>query len=217
MRTIIRIKFLLGVIASTLIFFSTNTFAQSGEWKTETTKDKLVTVKSRVSKRASEDGKTTSQLIEFVATTTANVDIQSLIALLKNVGKHREFNDDSESELIKKVSENEWIIYYYSDVPWPVSDFDAVYKMIISEDKETATFTLTAAPTLYQKTKVDRLEYSNMKYEFKNLGDGNVKITLSTSTCPTTKVPNWLIRSNFPSGPADIFTKMIKLAKAENK
>lgn len=216
MKTISKIKFLTGIIVSILILFSAETFAQSGEWKTETTKDKLVTVRSRVSKKTDENGKA-RQLIEFVATTTSDVDIQSLITLLKRVEKHKEFNDDAESKLVNKISENEWIIYYYSNVPWPIADFDAVYRMIMSEDKDAATFTLTTEPTLYEKTKAARLSYSDIKYEFKNLGNGSVKITLSNSTCPTTEVPGWLIRKNFPSGPASIFKKMIKLAKTGNK
>lgn len=188
--------------------------AQTDGWKTEKTKDGQITVQSKVSRQTGNGGKS-EQLFEFISSTVVDVPIQKFITLMKDVSMHKDFNDDKESRIVRTISENEWIIYYYSKVPWPFSDFDAVYRMKFQIDNSTNTgvFTLIAEPDSYEKGKVERITSSDLKYEFRALETGKTAITVTAATYPTSIVPDWMVRLSFPDGPADMLSKMIKLAK----
>lgn len=207
---VMNLKIQTGLIVLSMIFLHLNLFAQ--EYKTEKTKDGQITVKSRVSKRSDENGKAV-QLIDYVAT-TAEVSLANCIAVLKDIPKHKVFLGEKESKVIKAIAENESIIYYYFSPPWPMPDFDCVNIMKFSEeeDKKSASFRITSAPTLFETTDVTRLSYYDATYAFKNLGNGKVEITLSLKMTPTVQAPDWLVRTYFPNGPADIVRGIVKLA-----
>lgn len=197
-----------------MFFLSTNCAAQTEKWKTKITDHGKISVKYSISERADENG-TIVPLIEDIATTTAAVAMQNCISLMKNISRHREFTGDAISKNIRTVSENEWIIYFYSDNPWPIADSDCAARMSFSEDKiaKTATFTITAAPEMYEKQRVKRMTYYNVTYTFKDLGNGNVEITLAGKSSPAVKVPRWVISAAFPGAPADGLRKFVELAK----
>ena len=203
----------LGLILLSLLFLYTDVYAQP-EWEIEKTKDGEVTVRSRISERTNESGEAV-QLIEYVATTTVSVDIQQCIAVLKDVSKHKEIEDYEVSEKVETISDNEWIVYYYTNSPWPMPDNDCVAKMTLSEDKTEGmtTFTVIAAPTMFEQKDVNRMTYYNVSYAFKDLGDGRVELTLDAKMSPTIQAPAWMVRSFFPNGPADILQKILELAK----
>lgn len=210
-------KVQIGLIILGMIFLNTNLFAQTIDWKTETTKDGKVTVKSKISKRTDERGNNV-QLIEYVATTTASVSMQNCISVVKDVSKHKEFTDDEVSKKVKTISDNECVVYYYTNSPWPMPDSDCVMKMNFSEDetKRMAVFTLTAAPSMFEKKDVERTTCYNVTYAFIDLGNGKVEMTVTGKMSPTVKAPDWMIRAWFPDGPADILRIILKLAKSSN-
>jgi hypothetical protein len=207
-----------GFLLINLIFLSTNIFGQTKEWKTEKAKDGKTVVKSAISKRTDERGKAV-QLIEYIATTTANVSLSNCISVLKDVTKHKIFIDEKETNLVKAISDSEWIVYYYFNAPWPMADADCVIKMVSSEDpvNTTTTFTLTAAPTLFEKKEVQRITYYNVIYQFKSIGDDKVEMTVSAKISPVVQAPAWLVRGFFPDGPADVLQKILTLAEGSRK
>ena len=201
-------------IILSLIFLFENSFAKSNEWDTEITDDGKITVKSNISERIDEKGEKV-QLIEYIASTTTNVSMQNCISVIKDVSIHKEFTDDEVSKMVKTISDNEWVVYYYTDAPWPMPDNDCVAKMSFSEDatEKKATFTLTAAPSSFENKDVDRMTYYNVSYAFKNLGNGEIEITVSGEMSPIVQVPGWMVSAWFPDGPADILRIITKLAE----
>lgn len=206
-------KVQIGLIILSMILLNTNIFSQTDGWKTEKTKDGKITVRSRISERTNEMGDEV-QLIEYVATTIASVDIQNCISVLKNVSKHKEFTFDDVSKKVKTISDNEWIVYYYTDESWPMSGNDCVAKMIYSEDEtnKTTTFTLTAAPSMFEKKDVERMTYYNVKYAFEDLENDKIKMIIDGEMSPVVQAPNWMLRAWFPEGPADALRGIITLA-----
>ena len=205
-----------GLIILGMIFLNANIFAQTDEWKTEKSKDGQIIVSSNISERTDENGDEV-QLLEYIATTTASVSIQNCISVIKDVSKHKEFTDDDVSKKVETISDNEWIVYYYTESSWPFSDFDCVASMNFSEDetKRTATFIVTAAPSMFEEKKdVDRMTCYNVTYTFEDLGNGKVEITTTGKMSPLMKVPAWMMKKWFPEGPADILRIIIKLAKS---
>ncbi|MDH5637142.1 MAG: hypothetical protein OEZ04_01475 [Nitrospinota bacterium] len=204
------------IITLCMLFVSSDVLAQAEEWKTETADDGKVTVRSNISTRTDENGKE-QQLVQYIATTTDSAGIQKYILLLKDVSRHKDFLDETETRIVKTNSDNEWVLYYYTDATWPLSDTDIVTIMKYSEDKAEgmATFTLTAAPSMYENKKgVNRYNYYNMEYSFKDIGDGKVELTLSAKCSPIDRVPEWMIKAAFPGVVNDTLQKMIKLAKS---
>ena len=204
-----------GIFAFLLFFSSPDVLAQAAEWKTETANDGKVIVKSFVTTRTDENGEE-RQLIEYIATTTDSGGIEKYISLLKDVPRHSEFLNETETRIVRANSDDEWVLYYYTDVTWPFSDTDIVSVMKYSEDipQKTATFVVTAAPSMFEKKEgVKRYNYYNMMYTFRDLGDGNVELTISAKCSPIDPVPAWMIKAAFPGVVNDIFQKMIKLTK----
>ena len=172
MKNRVRIgPFILG-----MIFLNANIFAQIKSWNIETTKDGKVTVKSRILERTDDKGGAV-QLIEYVATMIASVEMRDCITVLKDGSKHKEFTDDEVSKTVETLSDNEWIIYYYTNSPWPMPDNDCVAKMVLSEDEtnKTATFILTAAPSMFEMKDVKRMTFYNVTYTFNDLENDEVK------------------------------------------
>jgi len=172
-------------------------------------------VQSNISNRTDENGDKV-QLIEYIATTTASVSMQNCISVLKDVSKHKEFQDDKVSKIVKTISDHEWVVYYYTDAPWPMPNSDTVALMNFSEDatKKTATFTFTAAPSMFEEKGVKRMTYYNVTYAFKDVGNGNVEMTMTSKMSPVIKAPGWMIGRWFPEGPADILRGILKFAKS---
>lgn len=203
-----------GFFILCMIFKITNILAQTEEWKTAKLDDGKITVQYNISTRTDEKGDEVP-LIEYIAKTTDSVSMRKCISLMKDVSKHKEFTGDNVSEKVQTISENEWVVYYYSNSPWPLPDNDCVQKMTISEDttEKTALFTFIAAPTMFDKKNVKRITYQDTTYAFKDLGNGKVEVTTTMKITPPMKVPHWMIKANFPGEPAKVVRKFVKLAK----
>jgi hypothetical protein len=204
-----------GIIIVISIFVNTNIFAQASDWKTEKSEDGKITVASKISKRTDEESNEV-QLIEYAATTIANVSFQNCIAIMKDISNHKAILNEEISEKLKTLSDNEWLIYYYFDAPWPIPNSDCVSKMNFFEDLNngTASFTLIAAPSLYEKKDVKRVTYYNVTYTFKDLGEGKVKITSIAKLSPIIQAPDWIVKNFFPDGPARYLQRLLLLAKS---
>jgi len=203
---------LLGAFCA--MFLTMGSVAQEGEWKSSMLDKGTISVRYRISERVTEGG-VKVPLIEDVTTMVASVSLQNCIALMMDVTRHKDFMGDFSSEVIKAISDNEWIVYYYTKNPWPVADSDCVAVMSFSVDaiQGTAVFKLSAAPDLVENKKVGRMNFYNIEYSFKDMGDGKLKITVSGRTSPPVEAPLWLIKSAFPGMPADGIRKFVKVAK----
>jgi hypothetical protein len=206
-------KIQVGVIIMALFLLQANLFSQTNEWETEKTKDGKITVKYRISKRTESTGKE-EQLVDYVATSTTTANMKKLISIMKDVSKHKEFMGQKESIKVKTISENECLVYYFYKGVWPYPSSDIVAKMAFNEDaiKKTATYTLTAAPTMFEDRSVKRLDYYNLSYTFKEFEKDKVEITITAKFTPAVQLPSFIMSTWFPDGPAGYIQGLIKLA-----
>ena len=205
---------LLGALCA--VFLTMGAGAQEGVWKSSMLDKGKISVQYRISERVTESGSTVP-LIEDITTTIADVGLSSCVALMKDPSRHKDFMGDFSSEMIKAISDNEWVVYYYTKNPWPIADSDCVAIMSFSENaaQGTAVFTLSAAPDLMETGKVKRMSFWTIAYSFKDMGNGAVEIVVSGRTSPAVDVPLWLIRSAFPGVPADGIRMFVNLAKTK--
>ena len=153
--------------------------------------------------------------MEYVATTTDKVSVDKCVSIMKDISKHKVFMGEDGIKLVQTLGENEWVIYYYFNSPWPLPDSDVVNRMVFSQDSasKAAVFTLTAEPAMYPKQKVRRANYYNVTYKFKDLGDGRAEVTSTAEITPAIELPNWMMRAAFPGFAANILKKIMILAK----
>lgn len=205
-----------GIILFGMVLFSTYLSAQTPEWKTATSKDGKVTVKYNFSSRTNENDEKV-MVIEAIASTIENTSIDNCISLMKDISKHKDFRGEKTSKLIEQISENEWIIYYYNEKSLIAPAVDGSYVMIFEEDKKnkTATFTITADPTLVKTTDASRIRYAKEIYSFRELKENQVEITIKTTVSPGFKVPVLLMKRAFPKKIFDNTNKFIALVSAE--
>jgi len=200
------------LILLSMISFSASVSAESKEWKTEISDNGKTTVQWRISKN--HDG---LPLIDYISTSTADVSMQQLISVFKDVRKHKIFNDDKDSKELSILSENESIIYYYLGTPWPLKDSEIVARMVFTEDstKKVAIFKITADPNidLPRIKNVNRFTVYDLTYTFKDLGKGHSEISVTSKTVAPFNVPAWLINASFPDGPAGTIKKLVKLSR----
>jgi hypothetical protein len=193
------------------ILFSICIQAQTNNWIARKFFDGKIEAKYRISERIDENGARVT-LIEDNSTTTDSLSLQQCIAFMKDVSKHKQFTDDKISKMVRALSDSSWVVYYYTDNPWPINNSDcvAIMKYTVNPDNNSASFAFVAAPNEYESGNVSRITYYSITYLFEDLGNGTVKITMNGRTTPPVKVPLWLIKSAFPKAPAEALRKLVK-------
>lgn len=210
------IKIRQSIFLLSIFLSGTQLSAQTHEWRTALSKDAKITARYNFSTRINEEGDKVP-VVKTVTTSTESIGIDNCISLMKDVSKHKDFRGEKSSKLINKISENEWSIYYYNDGMLLTPAVDGSYRMIFEEDRKnkTATFTLTADPTLIEKTDMARLTYAKEIYSFKEVEGNQLEITIKTTVSPGFKVPSMMLKKAFPKKSFDNMEKFLEAAKKE--
>ncbi len=201
-------------LAFSLFLLCAGVYAQAPEWKNAISKDGEKSVRYRIAKRLDEKGESVP-LIEYVAAGTRKTTLEKCVAIMKDAALHKVFQGDDVSELIGTISENEWILYYFTKGAGPFPDSDCVSRMTFTMDMsgKKATFSIIAAPERLEKRKTKRMTYYAMNYVFEDSGSGTVAITVSASMSPPFNVPDWALKMSFPQAAFDVLDKFAELAK----
>lgn len=187
-----------------LVFVITyNATSQERNWTTKTTKDGKSIVKYELIKEKE------GTHFYYTAESNVNVSLEDLETYFSNSENHKKFLERTpKTEEVNKISDNEWIIYYYFDAPWPMSDSDVVAKITRVKEENKIVFTANAISNDYKKTDVYRLRTYTFIYEFEKINSNTTKISISADYIPGGSVPNFLIKTWFPEGPAKIVSKL---------
>ncbi|WP_372775949.1 hypothetical protein [Mangrovibacterium sp.] len=190
---------------SLIVFLLTtfSAFSQGRNWTIETAKDGKTTVKYELVKEKQ------GTHFYYIAQTTTNASLTELDAYFSSSANHKRFLEATpQSEEVKKLSDDEWITYYYFNAPWPMADSDVVAKINRTKKDNKLVFTANAISNDYKKTDLDRVTSYKFMYEFEKVSDETTKITITADYIPVGSVPNFLIKAWFPQGPANIVTKL---------
>lgn len=209
------IKYILSILS--IITFLDQGYSQNNEWTTEFSKDGNIKVEYSVYKIKDGSGDQ-KQIIEYKTSTTSELSFEKCIKMMANISNHKDFSDDTEdSYKIRDLSENESLVYYYIDAPWPMPNADCVSIMSIIEDKgnNSIRFELIAAANEYEMQDVKRMTNSVATYSFKKINENDVAVTIYSRFTPVATAPDWLVKTWFPKGPIEIMENIIALIKSE--
>ncbi|WP_405565859.1 hypothetical protein [Polaribacter sp. Asnod6-C07] len=186
-----------------ILFINLNLFSQDRNWTIKTTKDEKTTVKYDIEK---ENGGTH---MFYIATQTVNTSISELADYFSKSSNHKNFLENTpKSEEVEKISDNEWITYYFFDAPWPMPNSDVVVKFKKTKKDNKIFFTANAINNDYKESDVERLSTYTFIYEFEKIDEQNTKITINANFISVGSVPNFLVKTWFPKGPAKIISNL---------
>ncbi len=155
---------------------------------------------------------------EYKAITTLKTTIEDLVKLMKNHEDLKSwFVKCPISKRLKKVSEDEYYVYFLNDAPWPVSDRDNITKMTFELlDNGTQLIHLQGIPDyLPKKSGVVRLPRMEAKWMFEPQANGMVKVTQQVLADLGGKVPGWLVNLAIVEAPHETLSNLKK--RVENR
>ncbi len=119
-----------------------------------------------------------------------------------------------EARVHQQLSPTEFYVYTYNDVPWPVSDRDALAHVVWSQDPDTYAVEMTATATdgILEKTKgAVRLVDAVTGWVFTPLDNGSVEVTMKAHVNPAGPTPAWLTNMLLVDSPFKTMKLMRKL------
>jgi len=141
--------------------------------------------------------------LKFVTTFQASPnDLLGIISDIKNAPKWSFLC--SETEMVKKISPNEWYYYYITDTPWPLTDRDVVLHLNVTNDNQTGQVIIACENTdglVDIKEDYVRIPRLNSRWEFTPLNDSTTRLEFFFSSDPGGAIPTWLLNSNISYGP----------------
>ena len=153
---------------------------------------------------------------EYKATTTLKTTVAKLTNLLKDHENLKSwFVKCPMSKLLRKVSEDEYYVYFLNDAPWPVSDRDNITKMTFELlDNGTQLIHLVGVPDyIPEKPDIVRLPSMQAKWIFEPQANGMVKITQQVLADLGGKIPGWLANFAIVDAPFETLSNLRKELK----
>ena len=141
--------------------------------------------------------------------------IERLVAILKNVDGNKKWVYNTKlTRLIRTVSNNEFIYYAETSLPWPLSNRDMVINMLFSMDSAHKTLSVKATGiTDEEETKngIVRIPYFNGLWEVAATDDTHIRISYTLSVDPGGSVPAWAYNKFVSKGPYNTFNNLAQL------
>lgn len=185
-------------------------FASAQDWELRKNEDGIKVYTKKVS---------TSSFDAFKAEMEIKASVQDVVKLLKDIEHYdRIFPDMAESKLLKMEGDSTQIQYTRTDVPWPVSDRDGIYKMTFREDKKTggvSTFARSVPDYLPEKEDAVRIQASTSSWRIYPVAEGKIHVEYEVQADPGGSIPDWLANSAVVDVPFETF-EMLKAVLLDN-
>jgi len=206
-------------LAALLFTFALPSLAGGEGYERGISKDGRVEVESRIQNRPGPGGKDI-QVMDYVATMQSDAHLRDVMAVLKDVSLHGTLIEEKTTRVERRLSENQWLIYYFFDMPWPLADSDMAAVMTYVELPNNAAgapgaeIHIKSAPNKLPLRGVNRMAHYEVRYTARTLANKRLELVQTSNVAPSFEVPEFMIRSYFPEGPAGVLRRLEKLAKA---
>lgn len=182
-------------------------FAQNG-WQLERDKHgiKVYTRKAQA-----------SNMKDSRAIAIVNSDSKEVLSMLTDFENHWKWMDRIKiSRTLKKISDNEFYVYYEAIAPWPVSNRDIVtkYKIRMSPDGKVTLDAIAEPHYIPEKNGIVRIPESVSSWEIIPMEDNKVQIVFTSHSDPGGNIPDWLANATATDNP---FNTLLKLKEQVEK
>lgn len=158
-----------------------------------------------------------SRLKAVMSTMRVTAQLGQLVALVRDANACPEWADlCKKAEHVEVISETEMYVYTLNDLPWPVSDRDAVAHVLWEQSPDTLTVQMTAtvAADKLPKTKAVRIPYGITRWTFAPHDDGEVTVISHAHVDPGGATPAWLTNRLLVDSPFTTMQKMREIVSS---
>lgn len=149
------------------------------------------------------------------STMTVPYPIAELVALVRDTEACAEWAHlCRSSRVIETLSETDVYVYTHNDLPWPISDRDAVARVTWTIDAATGSVTMRARATADKLPKnrgIVRLTNADTRWRFTPLADGQIEIVSEAHVDPGGPLPAWLINRMLLDAPYKTLANMRRI------
>jgi hypothetical protein len=128
----------------------------------------------------------------------------SLVSLVKDTSTCAQWVDlCREARIHNRISDTEYYVYSYNDIPFPVADRDVIAKTVWSQDPDSLKITMSAypKPDIVPKTKAVRITEALSQWHFTPRSDGTTLVENFAHINPNGPTPAWLTNRLLVSSP----------------
>lgn len=137
------------------------------------------------------DAPATGKVREIKAVFLVRTNIPSIVRLLKDPARGKEWNANAKDyRIMPQPEENRWISYIQYDIPWPFDDQDACLAFHYQNNEVSFESTQNAAFPVADG--MSRITGTRGKWVMENMHSGNVKVTYFITTDRSKKIPRWV-------------------------
>ncbi|GIV32784.1 MAG: hypothetical protein KatS3mg031_0319 [Chitinophagales bacterium] len=140
-------------------------------------------------------------------------DIKKVFDMLTDADHHNQWMDRVKaSRLLKKISDNEFYVYYEAEAPWPVNNRDVVARFRIekAEDGKVKIVSVGEPTYLPPKDGVVRVPDTQSVWELIQVDENLVEVTFISHVDPGGSVPEWISNLTVTDNPLNTL-KNLKL------
>lgn len=144
-----------------------------------------------------------------------NASIFQILGVLSDTARHTKWMDRCiEARLLRKVSEKEYIVYSRTDVPWPISDRDAVYHSRVHVDVKRRLvdirFRAVKSPLKGEVKGVVRMTRLRGHYKLTARSLTSTLVDFQVDADPAGSIPKWLAKAATKRLPLQTILKLRK-------
>ena len=189
--------------------------AQGNDWKEATSKNGKVYIRYQVSSVKDTDGEERA-IAKYTATSKVDVDMDAAEKFLRRSENYKTILENTEvSKTVGTISENEWLLYLYMDIPWPFPDADCVQKVTVTRSERELIVSAVAKPDAYPLQDEQRMDISSIKYHFVKNDAGEIELTITGEFSPAGSINKFLLDTWFPKGPEASIDRLIEKVNAQ--
>lgn len=145
-----------------------------------------------------------------------NGDMDKLASVLLDISGQKDWvYSTMSSKVLKKVGEQELIYYSEKDMPWPVTNRDAVMRIKIERPTE-ATMLVSVSPVngmMAEKNDIVRVKSSDVTWKVTQVNGSTMKVAYQASVDPGGSLPAWVTNMFLTKGPLESFKKLREMMK----
>ncbi len=136
--------------------------------------------------------------------------MKQLVDLIENAENFPDWQPNISSAKIVTVASDHKIVYYTSDLPWPISDRDVVVRVSKSaRESGEVLMTLASVPDAYPRREdYIRMVISHGTWRFIPQNNGQIKIIYQYHGDPAGSIPDWIINMFIVDGPFETLTNL---------